>query len=515
MASKKSVAAAKKKTTVSMTKKAAKKSSKKSSKPAPLAAAVLAWEDDPASTSAPAPIQRPVPDLSNARLGIKIDGPQPPPKVYARGTGEFRFWVAAEALRRAADFWAGIVPPSFAWRVGARLPVHLDVGEDLNAFYSRGGRDLPGLSFFHEEVNGVTYFSSESPEVTCHEFGHALLDGLRPELFNVAFIEAAAFHESLGDISAILSVLQLPSMRTDVITATAGKIYRNSRVSRLAEQLGFAIRQNHPDLVDADSLRNAVNSFFYRDPQTLPPRAPSTTLSSEPHSFSRVFTAAFLEMLAGIFLAQGQPGSEQQLLDATKIAGQIIVGAIAEAPVVPAYYTQIAAHCLSADAALFNKKYRDVIKGAFVRRGILSLDAASSGVTDAKIASMSASFAASPARPERRERREQHMAVPAQRFGLGTLYVEAPGNTPRFAVAAASFATSGDLEPPSREVAAQAFVADLFSRGRIDMRDHGDADTRVAQPGLRKTHELVKADDGVKLERVSFDCGFDAGFGRA
>jgi hypothetical protein len=95
------------------------------------------------------------------------------------------------------------------------------------------------------------------------------------------------------------------------------------------------------------------------------------------------------------------------------------------------------------------------------------------------------------------------------------LYVEAPGNTPRFAVAAASVVTSGDLEPPSREVAAQSFVADLFSRGRVDMGDHGDAETRVAQPGLRKTHELVKADDGVKLERVSFDCGFDAGFGRA
>jgi hypothetical protein len=509
MATKKSVAAAKKKTAVSATKKA----TKKSPKPPTPAAAVLAWEDDPASTSAPAPIQRPVPDLSNARLGIKIDGLQPPPKVYSRGTGEFRFWVAAEALRRAANFWAGIVPASFAWQVGARLPVHLDAGEDLNAFYSRGGgRDQPGLSFFHEEVNGVTYFSSESPEVTCHEFGHALLDGLRPELFNVAFIEAAAFHESLGDISAILSVLQLPSMRADVITATAGKIYRNSRVSRLAEQLGFAIRQNHPDSVDADSLRNAVNNFFYRDPQTLPPRAPSTSLSSEPHSFSRVFTAAFLEMLAGIFLAQGQPGSEQQLLAATKIAGQLIVGAIADAPVVPAYYTQIAAHCLSADATLFNKKYRDVIKGAFVRRGILSLDAASSGVTDARIASTSASFAASPARAERRV---QNMAVPAQRFGLSTLYVEAPGNTPRFAVAAASVVTSGDLEPPSREVAAQAFVADLFSRGRVDMRDHGDADTRVAQPGLRKTHELVKADDGVKLQRVSFDCGFDAGFGRA
>jgi hypothetical protein len=487
--------------------KASKKPSKKPPKP-PASNVVLAWEDDPMSIASPTPIQRPVPNLSDARLGIRIDGTQPVAKIYTRGTPEFRFWAAAEALRRAADYWGGIVPSSFTWQVGARLPVKLDAGVDLNAFYTRGGGgDPPGLSFFHESVNGVTYFSGESPEVSCHEFGHAVLDVLQPQLFNVAFIEAAAFHESFGDMSAILTVLQLQSMRMDVISSTGGKIYRNSRVSRLAEQLGFAIRQNFPDAVDSDSLRNAVNTFFYRDPQQLPPRAPASLLSSEPHSFSRVFTGAFLETLAGIFLAQGGAGSEQQLLDATKIAGQLLVGAVGSAPVVPAYYSQIAAHFLSVDASQFDKKYRDVIKGAFVRRGILSLDAASSGVTDAKISSTAKSFAATAARPDRRT---QPMAMAAQRFGLKTLYVAAPGSAPRFSVAASAPST-GEVEPPSRELAAQAFVEDLFRRGRIDMGDHGDADARVAQPNLRKTHVLVAADDGVQLERRTFDCGFDAG----
>jgi len=487
--------------------KATKKASKKPPKPT-AGNVVLAWEDDPMSIASPTPIQRPVPNLSTARLGIRIDGTQPVAKIYTRGTPEFRFWAAAEALRRAADYWGGIVPTSFTWQVGARLPVKLDAGVDLNAFYTRGGGgDPPGLSFFHESVNGVTYFSGESPEVSCHEFGHAVLDALQPQLFNVAFIEAAAFHESFGDMSAILSVLQLQSMRMDVISSTGGKIYRNSRVSRLAEQLGFAIRQNFPDAVDSDSLRNAVNNFFYRDPQQLPPRAPATLLSSEPHSFSRVFTGAFLETLAGIFLAQGGAGTEQQLLDATKIAGQLLVGAVGSAPVVPAYYSQIAAHFLSVDASVFNKKYRDVIKGAFVRRGILSLDAASSGVTDSKISLTAKSFAAAAAHPDRRT---QVMAMPAQRFGLKTLYVAAPGSAPRFSVAASAPST-GEVEPPSRELAAQAFVEDLFRRGRIDMGEHGDADARVSQPNLRKTHVLVKSDDGVQLERRTFDCGFDAG----
>lgn len=492
-------------------KKATKKTIKKTTKkqPPPAANAVLSWEDDPAALPGLSPIQRPVPNLSEARLAIRISGTAPAPKIYARGTNEFRFWVVAEALRRAGDYWAGVVPGSFAWEVGAQLPIHIDEGVDLNAFYTRGGGgDQPGLSFFHETVNGVTYYSAESPEVTCHEFGHAVLDALRPELFDVAFAEAAAFHESFGDMSAILSVLQLPSMRLDVIGATGGKIYRNSRVSRLAEQLGFAIRQNHPDAVDGDSLRNAVNTFFYRDPQQLPPRAPANLLSSEPHSFSRVFTAAFLEIIAGIFMTQGAPGSEQQLLETTKIAGQLLVGAILEAPVVPAYYTQIAAHFLSVDATKFAKKYRDVIKGAFVRRGILSLEAASSGVTDAQIQSTAKSFAATAARGERRM---QVMAMPARRFGLDTLYVNAPSGAPRFAVAAAA-PSIGEVEPPSREAAVQSFVEDLFRRGRVEMGEHGDRDTRVSQPMLKKTHELVATNEGVKLQRRLFDCGFDAGY---
>src|SRR6185503_6751951 len=75
---------------------------------------VLAWEDDPMALAATTPVQRPVPDLANRTLAIRIDGPRPAPKIYARGTAEFRYWAAAEALRRAADFWGSIVPTGFA-----------------------------------------------------------------------------------------------------------------------------------------------------------------------------------------------------------------------------------------------------------------------------------------------------------------------------------------------------------------------------------------------------------------
>src|SRR5215472_14447430 len=271
------------------------------------ASGVNAWQDDPGDSLPPAvpPELRAVPDLSIAPLRMRIDVTRPSAAgAYQPGTPEFRYWSASEALARGAAFWRQFLPQGMTWQPGDELPVLLDEGEDFNAFYDR-----QALNFFHGTAGGRTVYSGESPDIVCHEEGHAILDALRPELFDAGTIEAAAFHESFGDMSALLAALQLPSMRTAVIADTQGDLSRSSRLSRLAEQLGWAIRQTRPSAVDPDCLRNAANSFFYTNPEALPSRAPAASLSSEPHSFSRVFTGAFLEALAGGFrLAAAKPG---------------------------------------------------------------------------------------------------------------------------------------------------------------------------------------------------------------
>src|SRR5437762_11317133 len=110
-------------------------------------------------------------------------------------------------------------------------------------------------------------------------------------------------------MSAILSALQVTSLRGKVLDETGGRLNVNSRLSRLAEQLGWAIRQLSPTAVDGDCLRNAANRFFYVDPNALPPSAPSTELSSEVHSFSRIFTGAFLDALSRMLTTVGAPTS--------------------------------------------------------------------------------------------------------------------------------------------------------------------------------------------------------------
>src|SRR5262245_42601404 len=111
----------------------ARKSGARKSKTTP-AQTILAWEDDPQSPDKPAsPVSRAVPSLGGP-YAIAIHGAAPAAREYPRGSKEFRYWAAAEALSRGAGFWAGIVPTGTRWFTGASLPVTLDAGVDLNAY---------------------------------------------------------------------------------------------------------------------------------------------------------------------------------------------------------------------------------------------------------------------------------------------------------------------------------------------------------------------------------------------
>ena len=184
---------------------------------------VNAWEQDPGSGTNPdggALLQRPVPNLEAAPFPTSITGAKPPVDHYSPGTVAFRYWSCADALRRASDFW-GKVLGNQKWNPaikGPALPVILDEGVDLNAYYDRSA-----LNFFHAAVGGRMVYSGESPDVVCHEFGHAVLDAIRPQLWDVSALEPPAFHESLGDMSAILTALQLPSVRAGVLQETHGR----------------------------------------------------------------------------------------------------------------------------------------------------------------------------------------------------------------------------------------------------------------------------------------------------
>jgi hypothetical protein len=471
--------------------------STRSRSPAPTPAQqVSVWEDDPEPGVR---VTRPLPDPAKRPLAYVFPGRAPTPGG-APGTASFRYWTAAECLRRGADFWAPRMP-SGNWQPGASLRVLLDEGVDLNAYYDRRA-----LNFFHGPSPSGTVYSGESPDVACHEMGHAILDSIKPQLWGAASHEAAAFHESFGDMSSILSALQLQSLRTAILQDTGGHLYRNSRLSRAAEQLGSAIRAQYPDAVDPDCLRNAVNSFTYHDPITLPQMAPAAQLSSEPHSFSRVFTGAFFEALAGILTARAaNPASptEQELLAVSQDLGDLLVAGVRQAPVVSNFYAQVAAAMVQASASK-NSAYPPILKGVFVRRSILSLHAATTvealhqsvaAVTTARAAAAGPSAALETA------------ALPAAQYGLDQpLLVETPSH-PRQFFAASAAADASSIDPASSITAARAFVDDLFRRGRVDYKGIGRPEARLEHGQRLRTHELVSEGSAVRLRRLLFDCG--------
>src|SRR5262249_40564518 len=127
--------------------------------------------------------------------------------------------------------------------------------------------------------------------------------------------------------------------------------------------------------VDPDCLRNAANRFFYQDPDDLPPSAPASQLSSEVHSFSRVFTGAFLDALARMLSGLGQP-SPATLDKAARDMGQLLVDGVGLATITAGYYSQVAAAMVQADQTRFGGQYRAALTSGFVEHGILSPAAA-------------------------------------------------------------------------------------------------------------------------------------------
>ena len=482
-----------------------RKPARKTSAPRAAAAApqdpnvLSVWEDDPGPAVL---VQRPIPDLSKRPLAFDFGIAQPDPGIYEPRTAEFRYWTAAEALRRAADFWAPRVPGG-NWQMGPTLKVILDEGEDLNAYYDR-----QALNFFHGPgEDGKTVYSGESPDIVCHEMGHAVLDSVKPQLWGAGSSEAAAFHESFADISAILAALQLPSLRSAILNDTQGDLYRSSRLSRLAEQLGAAIRLQAPDAVESDCLRNAVNSFVYQDPVALPQGGPASQLSSEPHNFSRVFTGAVFEIIGAMLLKKAttpdRPTPDELLSIAGEIA-DILIDGVKQAPVVPNWYSQVAASMVAASGEA-NPAYPAIFKAAFVRRSILSMETASN--VQALQASTGAMTAVNIAEGIMEPLAE--IALSAGDYGLDRpLLVEAASHARRFAANAAATQTNGSLDPASSSTAARAFIEDLFSRGRVDYNGLSGSEAPFDHGRRLCSHELVAEKGAFRLKRRLFVCGF-------
>jgi len=459
-----------------------------------MAVQIQVWENDPASGVL---ITADQPDLLELPFQFSFPVPARNPDANTSSLG-FRYWNAAEALRRGARFWGPAVPDQ-DWFCGANLEVRLDVAVRWNANYDR-----LALNFYRGRISpGNFVYASASADMLCHEMGHAMLDSIQPQLWHTSTFEVDAFHESFGDVSALLCALQVPSLRNSIVTSAATNIHADSRLSRIAEQFGTALFAVVPEDAESNCLRNAYNNFVYASPSSLMASGPSSIVVARPHSFSRIFTGAMFEILAGMFAAN-PPTTPDKLRDVTRELRDIMAYAVLNAPIVPQYFASVAAKMVLRAGQLQNPAYQTIFSNVFTNRLILAPVVASQ-----IISSPTAELDTGTVQKVIKKKYAPIIGklVDSSRYGLDRpLYVELPAD-PEATIARSATRDGKVIEPAAPLEAAQAYVDNLFEKGLVnygefaDKYNKGDKDNK--DPALwHTTHRLEVIDDQLRLIRI-------------
>jgi len=184
---------------------------------------------------------------------------------------------------------------------GNRLIVVPHAGYGENAYYDRRSKSLQFYYFGADEDPVYTCLSSD---IVSHEFAHAVLDGVRPFLNESSSVQTGAFHEFIGDFTAILLTLRNNTLRGRLAVATGGKIEQATTLSSIAEEFGMAV-SGRP------YLRTARNKDKMSD----------LADETSPHRLSQVLTGAMFDVLMRVADSYQGNLDDQQESDAFAAPG--------------------------------------------------------------------------------------------------------------------------------------------------------------------------------------------------
>ncbi len=163
---------------------------------------------------------------------------------------------------------------------GNRLLVVPRAGYQENAFYSRDTKSIQ-LYYFGPDTNRK--FTCLSHDIVSHETGHAILDGIRPYYLESPSLQTQAFHEFIGDQTAILLTLMNNDIRRFVTRRLPDKVEPAYEFTDLAREFGMEV-EGRPYLRTASTpykMKDFKNSLNY-------------------HDFSQVLSSAMFDIFMGI-----------------------------------------------------------------------------------------------------------------------------------------------------------------------------------------------------------------------
>lgn len=183
-------------------------------------------------------------------------------------------------VQRALDFFENGfgLGRSIPWGFeGNRLIVVPHAGYGENAYYDRHSKSL---QFYYFEAGANRVYTCLSADIVNHEFGHAMLDGIRPLYIEAITPQTAAFHEFIGDLTAILIAFRSTAFRKALGAETHGDLSAANALNSIAEEFGRAVTGN-------PYLRSALNPMTMQD----------VANDQRPHRISEVLTGAVFDIV--------------------------------------------------------------------------------------------------------------------------------------------------------------------------------------------------------------------------
>lgn len=302
------------------------------------------------------------------------------------------YFVAHQTLNIAEKYAERDIPWSFTEELGReQMIIHPHAGSGVvNAFYTSEGGSINFFNYQNDQRH--VHRTGMMSDVIAHETGHAILDALRPTYIRTLDVPAGGFHESFGDMIAMLRALHEPSIIEVLKSETKGDLGQSNIVTRLAEQLG-ADAYGPPRNGGPAFLRDAVNDHKFADQHFLPYTDPSmggNGFGTEPHAYATLFTGAFYDLFGKIYdtmAADPDKSFTEAVAGARDLTGSLLMRAIEIGPIGNPSYPEMAEAFIQADAIDNDGALRPLIEETFRDRGILS---------DKNVSNIEAKLAATP-----------------------------------------------------------------------------------------------------------------------
>jgi hypothetical protein len=163
-------------------------------------------------------------------------------------------------------------------------------GEQANAFYHRDSHSLQFFYFRSPTDRRKMIYTCLSRDIVAHETGHAIVDGIAPDLLDACTPQSLAIHEAIADLTALLLAFTSHTLRDAVLRKTKGSIdVETTAFSTIAEEVGTEIQNT------GKCLRNLNNnkSFNPEDEDNFVP-------GDEPHDLSEVLSGALFKVMINI-----------------------------------------------------------------------------------------------------------------------------------------------------------------------------------------------------------------------